>query len=94
MAKTQREKFIAALTARGYVPQRNPRGSKFIELVPGPEARSLLKANEDGSIKQHRVLIGRAGALRFTTKSIGESIPFSDRTKAKLLDEFNQGATS
>ena len=86
MARTQREKFIAALLARGYIRQQG-RGSKYDEFVPGPQCRSLLKAKEDGSTREHRVLVGKAGALRYTTSRLATSIPFLERMKAKLLEE-------
>lgn len=87
MTKTMKERLIAALEARGYVPRINPRGSKYGEYATGPGAKSLLKTEDDGAVRPHRILVGKAGALRFTTKSIADSIPFSDRTKLKLLAE-------
>jgi len=86
MAKTIRDRLCAGLEALGYS-AKYPHGKKYHEYVTAPGTRSLLKAKEDGSTREHRILVGKAGALRFTTKSIADSIPFLDRTKLKLLAE-------
>lgn len=83
---TIQTRLVADLEARGYVRQHNPRSSRFVELVMGQECRALL-APRDGGVPDHRVLVGKSGALRYTTGSIGDSFAFSDRMKQRLIAE-------
>lgn len=87
---TIQTRLVAAIEARGYVRQPNPRSSRYVELVMGPDCRPLLKPREDGRIAEHRVLVGRSGALRYTTGSIGQSFAFSERMKNRLIAEHGQ----
>jgi len=78
--QTRQTRLIAALEAIGYA--RAPgRSTHYVEMRLGPNGRSLLKAgNED-----HRVLVGPR-SLRFTTGTVAQSVPFSERTVMALLD--------
>ena len=84
---TIQQRLVAAIEARGYVRQFNPRSSRFIELVPGGAECRCLIMPRDGIIPEHRVLVGKSGALRYTTGSIGNSFAFSDRMKQRLIGE-------
>lgn len=90
---TIQTRLIAAIEARGYVQQRNIRSSRYVELVMGPECRPLLLSRSDtpGNVPEHRILVGKSGALRYTTGSIGDSIAFSDRMKQRLIAEHWHG---
>lgn len=87
---TQR-RIVAALTARGYERPANQKSTRYVELTPGPECRSLLRPAEDGSTRPHRVLVGRAGALRYTSTTIAASVSFSDAMKRRLISEHAGG---
>lgn len=87
MKKTIQDRLVAAIEARGYVRQSNPRSERYVELVMGAGCRPLLKPRDDGMVADHRILVGRSGALRYTTGSIGDSFAFSDRMKNQLIAE-------
>jgi len=54
--------------------------------VPSAECRFLI-APRDGIVPDHRVLVGKSGALRYTTGSIGDSFAFSERMKRRFIEE-------
>lgn len=79
MKANRKDKLVAALVARGYVPRQNPRSSRYAEFTPGPLARLLLSSSD------HRVLVGSLGALRWTTGSIADNHAFSPRAVDHLI---------
>lgn len=70
MAKpTIQSRLIRALEARGYKRYINPRGSKYYEMIYAgdpTDARTLITGN-------HRLLLGKGGALRWTATSVANS---------------------
>lgn len=79
MKANRKDKLVAALGARGYVPHQNSLSSRYAEFTPGPRARLLLKSSD------HRVLVGSLGALRWTTGTIADSHTFDPRTVDHLI---------
>lgn len=88
---TQKELLTKALLARGYVlgTGRADRSTKYVTFVSTPTtARSLLKAAECGTVAPHSIFLGKTGACRFSSAGkISGSVPFSERTQARLLEE-------
>jgi hypothetical protein len=93
MSKPTRQQLLTiALLARGYVLDTATRVTKKVVFRPTAEARSLLKENALRDPLVHRVYVGKAGALRFSSQGTSAtSVPFSSRTIARLLDEGAAG---
>ena len=84
---TNRDLLTTALLARGYVRDERARAIRYQTFAPGGDARSLLKPGND-----HRVYLGRAGALRFSTQcTVATSVPFGESTRERLLTEGRLG---
>jgi hypothetical protein len=87
---TRQQLLTTALLARGYVVDTATHVTKKVVFRPTAETRSLLKPQED--LLRHRVYVGKNGALRFSSMGrAGDSIPFTERTVARLLDEAHAG---
>lgn len=79
MALTLKERFVRALTARGYV--QGEQRAKYL-VFRGPAHTPLL----NNEAPTHRYLVGASGALRYTKGRIDQSHPVSERAKQLLLD--------
>lgn len=83
--KSAQQNIIAALESRGYKRRENPRsGGKYWEFTP-PSDVSLSLVFGD-----HRMIVGKRGALRYTRTTIKASVPLLDSIKSKMLDEHNR----
>ncbi len=87
---TRQQLLTTALLARGYVVDNATRVTKKVVFKPTPGARILLKPGEHDLT--HRIYAGKAGSLRYSSwGTSATSIPFYERTIARLLDEGKTG---
>lgn len=87
---TQKQLLAVALEAHGYAKDSRSRVTRYAVYAPGPACRALLKPSP--TLADHRVYLGRNGALRFSSDgAVSRSVPFSPRTVARLLDEGRAG---
>ena len=79
MPLTLQKRYIIALENAGYRRHVNPRGSRYYEMTYQGEGTGLYK-------REHRILVGSAGALRMTRDSITDSHEVSDALREAMLE--------
>ena len=86
---TYHDRYVAALTTRGWMINTTARSNKYTELVQGPGACGVMGGMMADPTS--KMFVGRSGAVRYG-KTVSGSFSMTDAMKHRLLTVVSKPA--